>query len=271
MSVPSSIQAPRPRPMSLADIKPGFQAPIYADDKPVLLMDGSDPSDMRWTGANPATMRLLRCLEPVRDLKGLIELLVILPGGCNKRVVKSLSVPLHTLAERTQSWFNAMSLRGSDCRLESKPERQQIREKLKRLLDSGMLKELTPIRDKIGAHIDEEAVVYPDKYWTKVDLATFLEWVQLLMMVLGETLNLDIYGWNKLGGPDHIWELMTVDGTLVELLMENGQPTMILSVTFVESPRLVVLRELQRLYDSASQLRRLASSSPEKHQGEGGP
>lgn len=65
------------------------------------------------------------------------------------------------------------------------------------------------------------------------------------MIVLTQLLDLDHFAWSKLDTPDHVWTLMSVDGTTVDLIMEDGRPTFIAGVTFTESPKAAVFRELQ--------------------------
>jgi hypothetical protein len=193
-------------------------------------------------------MRLLRCLEPIRDVAKQLHLISLLPANSrDKRIAKLLATPLYTVAEMTLSWLNTLSTEGSLNPRPNRQHRKDVRKLLELLKKSGIETsgDLAVVRHKIGAHVDKDAVTNPEKYWGKVDLSTFLDWTDLLTLVLAHTLVFDIFAWTKLDTPEYVWGLMSVDGTLVSLFLENGSPTMIIAVSLVESPKVAVLQELQ--------------------------
>lgn len=151
-------------------IRVGFAPPVYFDEQPAAIRDGSEPSTGSWTSANAMTLRLLRCLEPVRDLNKQLEVIAASPMlAKSKRFVKSLSIPIHNLAERTIAWMRALTLPGAE-RLKSKTERAEVHKWIAWLAHAGIVldkadkPDFTLVRDKISAHIDSDAVSNPQRY-----------------------------------------------------------------------------------------------------------
>jgi hypothetical protein len=167
-------------------------------------------------------------------------------AGRDKRTVKLLATPLHTLAAQTLSLLNTLNNDPSLRRSLDAEARRMTAGWLKRFRESGLEKDcdLKTVRDKVAAHIDAVAVTHPGEIWSKVDFMTFLDWTDLLIVAVAHAATLNIYAWSQLDTPPDIWTVMSVDGTAIHLLMENGEPTTIVAVTSVQSPKTAVVAEL---------------------------
>jgi hypothetical protein len=223
--------------------------PLYINSQLPVLQDGAKPSLGGWSGANKISLKLLRCLEPLRDLMAQMELVALLPiRGRDKRVTKLLATPLHTLSAQTLSLLNTLK---DDRTLRPRlnaAARTEVAAWLARLKEGGLELDgdsgLTTFRNKMGAHVDEVAVTHPAELWKKVDLVAYLSWAEQLIIALAHATALDAYAWIQLDTSPDIWVLMSVDGTAVHLHVENGEATAIVAVTSVQSPKLTLFGEL---------------------------
>jgi hypothetical protein len=210
----------------------------------------------QWTGANEPASRLMRCVESIRDLAAQFGLLAEMPAAARtKRQIKIVVVPPHSLADQTVKLLNTILHDRSINPRPTPDQRRWLQQCLKLIDDSGLAKngELTTIRDKIAAHVDEEAIQNPDKFWSKIDLMKFVDWTKELIQIIETITKFEIFAWSQLDPDQQVWKLMSVDGWVVTLAMTDGEPKEITAVTLAESPKIDVCRQLKALQTTCHQ------------------
>ena len=219
--------------------------PVYLGNEEPNIIDPSTKSNERdWDPANAASLKLMNCLEGVRDLK--IELQAMIQNGnlsSDKRVVKRLVTPLYNFTISIEQLFN--ELEGNrkeyqnlqDAQLKELGCKHQIFKKLGPLKDNS----LKTIRDKISSHIDKKLFQSePQKIWNLVDIQVLMNGLAVCIECLLYLLGLDVYAWSKESGLPQIWSLMATDGNQANWLMENGKPRSLISMVLTKSPKYAV-------------------------------
>jgi hypothetical protein len=222
-------------------------------DEPEVKDPAIKQSSVVWSGANEISFKLLRCLEAVRDITKIFQVLVELDDPfSDKRWVKQTASPLYNLASGIHDMFNELEGNAKNYSILTTKERRELKKKATQFGEQVPLdnqSELKDVRDRIDSHVDKVAVITPDEYWEKVNLSSYLGWLRVCLEQLAHLLSLEVYGWTRDSGHPDVWSLMSVDGTVVDFYMQDGQPVAILSVTLAKSPKYSVLNELQNLVD----------------------
>jgi len=233
-------------------LNPHPRIPVYVE---TATLDVLDPARVQvstvWQGSNHITFKLLRCVEAVRDLTKLLESIPRLeqPLG-DKRFAKILATPLYNLACGILDLFNEIESNAKEYSSLSATERNQLSERKNRFMElvpTEKGSDLREVRNRMSSHIDKDAVMLPSQYWSKVDIAAFFRWLALCLIELMHLLDLDIYSWTRDSKQPSICSLMTIDGSVVNLYMQNGDPVGIQSFTFAKSPKYEVAREIEGL------------------------
>ena len=225
--------------------------PIYGDWKEPAIHDPAIEQDSTvWLGSNDISFKLLRCLEALRDLSVSMDILSRLDKPCDeKRLVKQIASPLYALSSGVLDMFNELESNAKDyITVDAKQHKEILSRKAKFLSDVPIdnKSDLRIVRDKIDSHIDKDAVIHPRKFWSKVNLPFFLNLIGHCLDQILYLLSFDIYSWIRESGHPEIWSLMSVDGTLINLYMRDGEPMAIVSVTFVKSPKYGILNEIKK-------------------------
>lgn len=228
--------------------------PLFVDsDEPEIKDAAIQQESTVWYGSNQISFKLLRCLEAIRDITKILE---VLAGHDNpfsdKRWSKQIASPLYNLASGVKDMFNELEGNAKNYSILGDKERRELKKRAVQFEGQVPLdnqSELRAVRDKIDSHIDKDAVITPDKYWSKVNLYSYLVWLRNSLEQLLHLLSLDVYGWTRDSGHPDVWSLMSVDGTVVDLYMQEGQPVSILNVTLAKSPKYGVQNEIINLVD----------------------
>jgi len=168
----------------------------------------------------------------------------------DQRWAKLLATPLYNLASGVRDMFNELEGNAKAYSTVSPAQHRELRKRATHFAEQVPLyqdSDLRAVRDKIGAHVDKDAVISPDKYWSKVDLLSFLRQIKVCLEQIMHFLTLDIYGWTRDSGHPDVWSLMSVDGTVVDLYMQDGKPVAILSVALAKSPKSGIASEVREL------------------------
>jgi hypothetical protein len=229
--------------------------PLYIDRNGSPIADPSNTIETpSWLPSNDAAMHLVRVLEACRDAKEILQVL------CNhgspstsKRLIKQLSVPLQNLTQAIESMYK-LAMQTPNNRLDVEVE---LRLKCYQIeFQEGAMKlgQLRMVRNKLTAHLDMVCIEKPDQFWSQINLGDFLKWLSNCLVHAFYFLarDVDIYGWSRDSGHRDVRSLMTVDGTLVDFYLENGEPKTILNVTLAPSPKFAFaseLREVIQLYN----------------------
>ncbi|MDJ0796386.1 MAG: hypothetical protein QNJ51_06045 [Calothrix sp. MO_167.B12] len=224
--------------------------PVYADGgEPEINDPAVLPSKTAWRGSNEISFKLLRCLEAIRDLSKSMENLAKLDDPTSdRRLVKHLASPLYALGSGVLDIFNELESNAKNYTVIASPQHKEIISRKKQFttdVPTDNKSALRVVRDKIDSHIDKNAVINPEDYWVNVDLPSFLKWIRSCLEQILYLLSLDGYGWTRDSGHPDVWSLMSVDGTVVDFYMKDGEPVAIISITFAKSPKQGVLNEIK--------------------------
>ena len=83
--------------------------------------------------------------------------------------------------------------------------------------------------------------------WNDVDFHVLLPALRHCIRDLRFLMSQDIYQWTRYNGFSNLFSVMSVDGTLVDILIENDEVTRMEKITFTQSPRRAVATEVNEL------------------------
>jgi|SRR5271157_740895 len=224
--------------------------PIYIDDSEPEIDDPAHPSEKSyWFPANNISIKLATCLESIRDIQSLLEILVEQDNpSADKRVIKLMATPLYSLASRVRDIFDDLQGNAKEYGQLKDIQWRQINKRLPRYLKAVPLNNngaLRTIRDKIGSHVDKDVFMGdPRKIWKLVELDLQLDWLRTVLNELIYLLALDIYAWTRESGRPEIFRLMSVDGVQVDL---NVKEKVIVGVTMARSPKYYISKKIQEV------------------------
>jgi len=218
-------------------------------------MSVQDPATQQpdgfWQGSTPITFKLLQALEAVRDIARILTSMEAIPGSIDdRRFTKILATPLYNLACAVACIFNDVEGNAKSYSNLTGPELTAVKDRRKRFFESVSISKgsaLREVRNRISSHIDSDTVIRPSQYWDKVDTSAFFLMLARCLVQLMFLLELDVYSWTRRSGQPSICSLMTVDGSITNLYMKDGQPVGIHSFTFAKSPKYEVAREIENL------------------------
>jgi hypothetical protein len=201
--------------------------------------------------ADPLTIKLVRCLEAVRDLKIAWRMVAnLLSPDVDRRVLKAAATPLMSLAKGIQDLHGEFE--HSEFKRMSKDARavfSQRKERFDVAMRGADGVRVKVVRDKIAAHIDKETILGPERIWQQVDAAAYLRFLLLCVREVEFLIQPDVYAWTQHTEDAEKLRLMNVDGTLVEISNWGSAIEMITAISFVETPRQCVVREVNELID----------------------
>jgi hypothetical protein len=224
--------------------------PILIDESTPRIADpacGIKTDD--WQPANVLTIKLVCCLEAIRDLKPICGILALSSDpGSDRRLVKTLATPLYSLAMGIHDLFGEVE--HSELKAMPMQTQRAFRNRVADFTQSvlgGKDGPLKKVRDKIGAHIDKDTILGGQDLWASVDLTFYVTILRLCMNELDHFLRLDNYAWLRRSDCPNRVRLMNIDGTLVDLAGDNGELKSIVAVSYVKSPRFGIVGELNEL------------------------
>ena len=231
---------------------PHPRIPVYVDTTVPKMHDPAMPqSSTTWKGSNNISFELLRCVEAIRDLTRILESISLLDDPLSdKRLVKALATPLYNLVVSVQDMFNELEGNVKQYSIISAVQHEDLRKRKDKFANSVPTNKgsaLRDVRDKLDSHIDKDTVLAPKQYWSKVDLTLYFRWLKLSVEEFMHLLTLDVYSWTRDSGRRNVCSLMTVDGSVVDLYIQNGEPVGILGFTFAKSPKYGIADEMERL------------------------
>jgi len=221
-------------------------------ERPIADPTHPKTAEIDWTPASKATDKLWRCLEVMRDIDHLLEGTEEMRSSSSRaRRIKLLATPLYSFCQCTRSL---------SCFLETAEElRERIpakeraditrrRHAFERSVPMAQLAPLRSVRDKLGAHMDDDVV--PHSARALLDAATIGHcgaWLHQTLILLIHLLDVDVYGWSTAdAGPDEV-RLMTCEPFLVTLAIENGKAKRIVGVEATKSPRFEIGQMCQQI------------------------
>lgn len=235
--------------------------PLYIDEA-VRRVSNPAYSDgtSTWIGANQATFKLIVCLEAIRDLTGALQLLDQVPRlDTATRTIKQLTVPLYSFTDGLRRVHGELEGNAPAYRLKKQSRKSLAAQRRAFECSLSSHGNVKFVRDKIGAHLDLDAVNNPSETWNAIDIESFLRAMELCLSEFERLLALDVYAWWLDDGDASSLKLMSVDGSLVHL--SRGEEPEPLAITVVRSPKLGIFAESRQLLEIVSRiLAKLAST-----------
>lgn len=226
--------------------------PFYVESSPRRVRDPSCPDSVDgWQGANEATFKLLEGLESLRDLRVVLEDLVAQEHPHQElRRIKRLSTPLYSFAWSvlnicSEVIKNPQSYGGITDQCEESV--RLWKDEMLRTVPLSGESALRTIRNKIDAHVDSSSIMNPQVIWEHVSLTNYIPWLGCTITAFKHMLALNVFGWSCDSSHPDVWRIMSVDGTLVDFMMENGSPSYIIAVTQTVSPKVDIANELNHV------------------------
>jgi hypothetical protein len=223
---------------------------LYVDESEPRIADyakGVEVGD--WLPSNNAAIKLIQCLEAIRDLYHQWDLLVLAGtnGTITKRHFKPIPIAIHSLAQGIQSIYGEIQ-QSHQTNWPKKLRTAFARRsrKFNERIGSGKHSVFKVLRNKLAAHIDPETII-EGELWSDFDFHVFLPALRHCIRDLRFLMSQDIYQWTRYNGYSNLFSIMSVDGTLVDILIENGEVTQMEKVTFTKSPRHAVATEVNEL------------------------
>lgn len=107
--------------------------PLYIDQSEPKINDpGLYESDTVWYGSNEISVKLLQCLEAMRDLSLIMNSLANFDDPTTqKRLVKQLSSPLYTMVNCIWNMFNELESNAKNYNLLASTQHKEIKRKKK--------------------------------------------------------------------------------------------------------------------------------------------
>jgi hypothetical protein len=231
--------------------------PLFMDDTdPVVDDPSADTHRSFWFPANRAAVKLVACLESLRDIQRVLEVMNTqgepLP---DRRLMKILATPLHSLTTSVHAIHNELYGNAKEYPHLEPSDKQVLAVRRARFLQSVHEDQsnLRLVRDKISAHVDHDVFDGdPRRIWKFVELERLLTHLQAILGELRFLLELDTYAWTRESGADGIFRVMNVDGVQVDI--DLRQPA-IVGVTLVVSPKHYLAEVLHRVARTAERLK----------------
>ena len=236
--------------------------PIYIDNREPEIDDPLDhPKSTHWYPANRPSIKLMPCIESIRDIYKLLETINKNGKYADKRLYKLLVIPVFSLARGVESLFNEIEGNAKDYVQISIEQQKQIKQRFIQFSKEVPLQkddELRMIRDRLGAHIDKDIFVGETrKIWELVEVGSLLEWIRASLDALLSILEFDIFAWTRESEDPKIFKLMSIDGQQVDI---NLDEKVIVGFSIARSPKYYVSNLIQKVTKLYAEIKRKTST-----------
>ncbi len=223
--------------------------PFYIEQSLRRVQDPACLKDIDgWAGANQVTFCLLQALESLRDPRVVLtDLASQGQPNSDRRRIKRISTPLVSFARSIRDICKELLANPDFYGGLSDAVRAEIRQcddEMARVVPLSGNGALRVVRNKIDAHVDPDTVMNPQQVWGHVELGNYIPWLGCSLITFSRLLVLDVYGWTCKSAHPDIFRLMEVDGTLVDFVMVDGQPSIIAGITQTKFPKVSIAGEL---------------------------
>jgi hypothetical protein len=230
-----------------AEIKQGI--PIYIDHREPEIDNPLNSSESTyWYPANSISIKLTSCLESMRDIHKLLELLNQDTHVADKRLHKLLVTPVFSLAHGVENLFKDIEGNANGYGQITAKQKRQVKKHFLQFSKEVPLQKgsnLKAMRDKLAAHIDNDIFLGNGReIWKLVEIGQLLEWIKATLNALITLLELDIFAWTQESDTPAVLRLMSVDGVRVDLNLEEK---LILGVSIVRSPKYYISNLVQKI------------------------
>lgn len=224
--------------------------PIYFDiDRKLIDTAETDDAQHDWHPGNSAAHKLCRCVECLRDLRGLLEDGSRLENATKRRrKAKIILTPLHSLAECTVDLLN--DCEGNPDTVKKMPVGYtKLISKLRLLLFNhipvGKDGVLSRLRNKTSAHVDKTLrPAEARELIASLELHEIGMWLDTSISVLCDLLKLPVYFWTCESEHSQVIRMLMCEPFLVSFKCENGEMVELVAVHMVKRPPRADIRDL---------------------------
>jgi len=232
--------------------------PIHIDDREPEIDDPLEsPKSTYWFPANTISIKLMPCVESIRDIGKLLETINKDNGYSDKRLHKLLASPVYSLARGVESLFNEIEGNAKNYGQISTKQQKEIKKRFVQFSKDVPLQKddaLRIIRDRLGAHVDKEVFMGDSrKIWELVEIDSLLEWIRTTLDALHEILEYDIFAWTRESGDPKVFRLMSIDGMQVDSNLEDKE---IVGFSLARSPKYYVSNLIQKVSKHYAEIQR---------------
>ena len=229
--------------------------PIYKDEKFRDIVDNLDspPNKNFWYPSNKASQLLWRCLESLRDISTSLESYLSVKNESKKRrIIKNISIPLHSLATSINDLCNGLTCNPEIKKEIPKGKLKEISKINNHFIDLLSVKwdsNLSLLRNKLSAHIDKD--IYPFEMGNILiqnDTSTLGKYIHICLHVLIDLLEINVFSWTcELEGYS-TFNIMTNEPFLVCLARNNDKIEYINCIYIVNnSPKETIVKILDEI------------------------
>ncbi|WP_145999236.1 hypothetical protein [Oceanicoccus sp. KOV_DT_Chl] len=220
--------------------------PIYLDETPRSVTDPMAAEEIEvdaWYPSNKAAQKLWCCLESMRDLDSLLELIGAQKNATKrKRKLKLAITPLYSFIVSIDDLINDIQT-NPDTRnrvdADQLPKISSMQKEFAQLLPHDHKAEISTLRNKLSSHIDKK--LHPTAVQ---DLAqtilpsTFGRWLHICIHLILDLTKLNIYSWSCDAPNDDLLCFMFNEPFIVTLQPESeAGPRMVALNVAGSSPR----------------------------------
>jgi len=219
--------------------------PIFEENSQRKIVDNIDINNQHldWYPSNKAALILWRCLESLRDtsisLENCLQTKEIVK---KKRIIKNISIPLHSLAKSIIALCNNLTSNKENSKYLSKEKLDEIlkiKDSFSNLFNLDWNSDISNLRNKFAAHIDEN--IWPQKandILLKTNENTVGTGIHICCHILIDLLELDIYAWTCEIENHPTFNIMTNEPFLVCLTTKGDEPKRINCIHIInKSPK----------------------------------
>lgn len=226
--------------------------PIHKDEKYRDIVDNLDSKIFdAWYPANKTAQLLWRCLESLRDISTSLESYSSLSDESKKRrVIKNISIPLHSLATSIGDLCNNLKCNpesNRDIPKEKLKEISKIEQHFKEIVSVKWNSDLSLLRNKLSAHIDKD--IYPfeaNKILQQNDVALIGKYIHICLHVLVDLLEVNVFAWTCEFEDHPTFNIMINEPILVCLAQNDNEERYINCIHIVNnSPRETVVKNIE--------------------------
>lgn len=233
--------------------------PIFKDEQKRKIVDNLDILNQRldWYPSNKAALILWRCLESLRDISLSLDICYHTKEIIKrKRIVKNISIPLHSLAKSIIDLCNNLTSNKENSKYLSKRklyEISKIKESFSNLFNLDWNSDISMLRNRLAAHIDQN--IWPQNandILQKTNESVIGTGIHICCHILIDLLELNIYAWSCEIENHHTFNIMTNEPFLVCLNTKDDKPKRLNCIHIIQkSPKESITEVIGRIIKSS--------------------
>ncbi len=174
--------------------------------------------------ANLAGVYINRCIELIRDLSSSLQP-YLAQRQMSARQIKLFSTTLYTFICAIKDVYNHVNGNSRRYYFQQSRYKEIFQDMAKTFLVEidRFDEELKIVRDKIGAHLDREAIIDPMTYWKKISFSDFFNVMRIcLTHVSFLTTVEEVYAWRFIREDTSVLSLTTEEFRLANFFFKGG-------------------------------------------------